>query len=118
MVDGEASARWQLEVCEAWPVGAAVPLTVRSCPLRVGCRRSMAWARLWRRGRVVSRRAGPLILTRWHCCCSLLVLSYSFLRADAGFDPLYLSNYLDQDYAAQGELKSTLLSGPPLSRFC
>lgn len=24
----------------------------------------------------------------------------------AGFDPLYLSNYLDQDYAAQGELKN------------
>eukprot|EP00170_Pyropia_yezoensis_P003235 contig_13517_g3242 len=26
--------------------------------------------------------------------------------SNAGFDPLYLSNYLDQDYAAQGELKN------------
>lgn len=42
--------------------------------------------------------------------CRCLVFSFSrrFISADAGFDPLYLSNYLDQDYAAQGELKSTL----------
>lgn len=42
----------------------------------------------------------------------LSLLSFS---TDAGFDPLYLSNYLDQDYAAQGELKSTLLLLPSLS---
>jgi len=57
----------------------------------------------------VQRLIAPETDSFWYFMCFVLSASAGALCTDVGFDPLYLSNYLNQDYAAQGELKSTFV---------